>query len=90
MHGALRHVRGMSLNSVRTGYRRVERVFRRLYLAAGNCGKSHCLIRIFRAVDGADLPPFLFGGGKLRKEHCLIGIFRAVDSAAAKAIFAVV
>ena len=40
MHGALRHVRGMSLNSVRTGYRRVERVFRRLYLAAGNCGKG--------------------------------------------------
>ena len=34
-------VRGMSLNSVRTGYRRVERVFRRLYLAAGNCGKGN-------------------------------------------------
>ena len=31
MHGALRHVRGMSLNSVRTGYRRVEHVFRRFF-----------------------------------------------------------
>ena len=40
MHGALRHVRGMSLNSVRTGYRRGERVFCRFYLAAGNCGKG--------------------------------------------------